>query len=380
MKLKFELFERIEIVLYRFLFVLIVSTLSACGGSESGPDLTFDLDGDGVQDSQDDFPQDASETTDTDSDGTGNNADTDDDNDGVLDSDDAFPLDNSETLDSDADGIGDNADPDLDNDGILDDVDTDSDNDGTDDTADAFPLDATETTDTDNDGIGNNADPDDDGDGTLDVDDVLPLTPNALPTLSVPASAVFNEKSNYLITATGGDADGPITYSWVQVSGVTLDIQQSDSATVSITTPAVTQNELVVFKVTVTDTDGLTITENISATITANTPPSISINLPALTAIVGEKFSFDASLTTDVDNDTLGYLWNLDAFPGVSDNLLTNTNTDSTILRTDIYGSYQLSLNVTDGIEISSQQITIDVVPARFGAARYGNHAWSKTQ
>ena len=360
---------------------LLFPIISACGGSggDSAP-LFFDLDGDGVEDSLDAFPQNPAESKDSDNDGIGNNADKDDDNDGVLDSDDAFPLDSSETLDTDGDGVGDNADPDLDNDGILDDVDTDSDNDGTDDTADAFPLDATETTDTDNDGIGNNADLDDDGDGTLDVDDVLPLTPNALPTLSVTTSAVFNEKSNYLITATGGDADGPITYSWVQVSGVTLDIQQQDSATVTITTPAVTQNEPVVFTVTVTDTDGLTITESISATITANTPPSISINLPALTAIVGETFSFDASLTTDVDNDTLGFLWNLDTFPGVSGNLLLNTNTESTVLSTDIYGTYQLSLNVTDGIEISSQQITIDVVPARFGDARFGNHAWSKTQ
>ena len=367
--------------MYRKFFILSLAVLlTSCGGGGSGPNITTDFDGDGVLDSRDAFPQDASETTDTDSDGTGNNADTDDDNDGVLDVDDAFPLDSTETIDTDGDGIGDIADPDLDNDGILDDVDTDSDNDGTDDTADAFPLDATETTDTDNDGIGNNADLDDDGDGTLDVDDALPLTPNALPTLSVTTTTVLNELSNYLITATGGDADGPITYSWVQVSGITLDIQQQDSATVSITTPAVTQNESVVFSVTVTDTDGLTITENISATITANTPPSISINLPSLTGIVGETFSFDASMTTDVDNDTLGYLWNLDTFPGVSSNLLSNTNTDSTILSTDIYGTYQVSLNVTDGIEISTQQITVDVVPARFGTARYGNHAWSLTQ
>ena len=373
-----------------------------------GNNADTDDDNDGTPDISDDFPLDDSETLDTDGDGVGNNSDDDDDGDGVADTDDDLPLDPSETVDTDNDGIGNNADTDDDNDGVNDfdsngdvldlfpldplkTVDTDSDgiineedpdddNDGVLDNNDAFPLDASETLDTDNDGIGNNTDLDDDGDGTLDVNDGLPLTPNALPTLSVTTSAVLNEKSNYLITATGGDADGPITYSWIQVSGVTLDIQQQDSATVSITTPAVTQDESVVFSVTVTDTDSLTITKNISATITANTPPLITINFPTLTGIVGETFSFDASLTTDVDNDTLGYLWNLDTFPGVSGNLLSNTNTDSTILSTDVYGTYQLSLNVTDGIEISSQQITVDVVPSRFGAARYGNHAWSKTQ
>ena len=72
-----------------------------------------DIDGDGVSDSQDAFPLDDSEAFDTDGDGLGNNADTDDDGDGVVDAVDAFPLDATEVADSDGDGIGDNADPDT---------------------------------------------------------------------------------------------------------------------------------------------------------------------------------------------------------------------------------------------------------------------------
>lgn len=77
----------------------------------SSAQLTDDSDSDGVVDADDAFPSDASETVDTDSDGIGNNADTDDDGDGVADSDDLFPLDATESVDSDGDGIGDNADP-----------------------------------------------------------------------------------------------------------------------------------------------------------------------------------------------------------------------------------------------------------------------------
>ncbi len=58
---------------------------------------TLDSDGDGVQDTLDDFPFDPTETTDTDSDGVGDNAD-------------AFPNDPTETVDTDGDGIGDNSD------------------------------------------------------------------------------------------------------------------------------------------------------------------------------------------------------------------------------------------------------------------------------
>ena len=168
-----------------------------------------DDDNDGMADESDAFPLDATETTDTDSDGIGNNADMDDDNDGVADDSDAFPLISLAGLtDTDGDGrpnecdsscveMGMAADDDDDNDGIADgddvfplddtesidsdsdgignNADTDDDNDGIPDSSDALPLDATESIDTDSDGIGNNADPDDDNDGIADGDDVFPL-------------------------------------------------------------------------------------------------------------------------------------------------------------------------------------------------------------
>ena len=155
---------------------------------------------------------DATETVDTDGDGTGDNADTDDDGDTVLDVDeaagcglvtdcdsdgtgdalDAFPLDATEDSDNDGDGLGDNADIDDDNDGVSDAYDwapfnasewrdfdgdnngdandTDDDNDGVADTEDAFPYDSTESSDTDSDGVGDNMDSDDDNDGVDDYD------------------------------------------------------------------------------------------------------------------------------------------------------------------------------------------------------------------
>ena len=82
-----------------------------------------DRDGDGVTDSFDAFPDDASEQSDFDGDNIGDNADNDDDNDGREDSSDAFPFDAGEQDDSDGDGQGDNADRDDDNDGVNDSAD-----------------------------------------------------------------------------------------------------------------------------------------------------------------------------------------------------------------------------------------------------------------
>lgn len=166
------------------------------GGVSSDPEpaeVESDIDGDGVVDSEDAFPNDATETTDSDGDGVGDNSDAfpnnpgetqDSDNDGVGDNADAFPNDSSETADTDLDGVGDNADA-FPNDATET---QDSDLDGIGDNSDAFPNDANETTDSDSDGVGDNADafPNDpnetadaDSDGIGNNSDNCPGTPNA---------------------------------------------------------------------------------------------------------------------------------------------------------------------------------------------------------
>lgn len=91
------------LLLLRYLFgfrdnTLTAGALSANAERASSADVAafvtarLDTDADGYSDFDDAFLLDASEWLDTDGDGIGNNADTDDDNDGTLDQDDAFPL------------------------------------------------------------------------------------------------------------------------------------------------------------------------------------------------------------------------------------------------------------------------------------------------
>ena len=133
------------------------NNITCWGNVPTVPDLDVTSSAQG----EDAFPLDPSEWRDTDGDGVGNNADTDDDNDGVNDVTDDLPLDPAESVDTDGDGIGNNAD-------------TDDDGDGVPDENDAFQLDPSESVDTDGDGIGNNADTDDDNDGIIDSADSFP--------------------------------------------------------------------------------------------------------------------------------------------------------------------------------------------------------------
>ena len=122
-----------------------------------------DVDEDGVENDVDNCPNDANSdqadedednigdacddpAADFDNDGIPDSSDPDDDNDGMNDEDDAFPYDASETTDTDGDGIGDNSDADDDGDGVADEVDN-------------CPYDDNEDqADDDNDGIGNACD------------------------------------------------------------------------------------------------------------------------------------------------------------------------------------------------------------------------------
>ncbi len=84
-------------------------------------DTFFDLDNDGIADEDDNCPLEANaDQADLDNDGQGDICDSDIDGDGVDNGMDAFPEDPSESEDNDNDGIGDNADTDDDNDGVLD--------------------------------------------------------------------------------------------------------------------------------------------------------------------------------------------------------------------------------------------------------------------
>ena len=88
--------QRCVILAIALVAALALAGCSGGGGGGGGGEV--DSDGDGVADSLDAFPNDATETMDTDGDGAGDNGDLDDDADGALDVIDEHPLDAARSI------------------------------------------------------------------------------------------------------------------------------------------------------------------------------------------------------------------------------------------------------------------------------------------
>ena len=203
------------------------------------PTQSTDTDGDGCGDAAsgfngDQFPSDATQCADTDNDGYGDNQTgtepddcpsvagnstvngygcPDNDGDGWPNSLDAFPDDANETVDSDGDGVGDNSDAYPYNpDETL-----DSDGDGVGDNADEFPFNSLEIFDSDGDGVGDNSDmfPNDanetvdtDGDGVGDNADLFPNDMSEWIDSDGDGVGDNSDPFPFLSNTTDGDGDG----------------------------------------------------------------------------------------------------------------------------------------------------------------------------
>lgn len=256
-------------------------------------DKDDDDDGDGVIDSEDDFPLNPKEQYDTDGDGEGNNADLDDDNDDVPDEFDDMPLDPNETIDTDKDGIGNVADTDDDNDTLSDSeeenlktdpLDPDTDHDQVDDAHDAFPLDPDEWEDTDNDKIGNNLDTDDDNDGKPDQIDEFPLNKSPVIELKDENLKIDLLKAHTFDASPSYDEDGNIvSYLWS-----TSDGTEKEGTTVTHTFDKVGPQ---IIKLTVKDNNGESITKEFQISV-VNTRLYIQLGFFLLTILLALAIFF----------------------------------------------------------------------------------------
>jgi hypothetical protein len=198
---------------------------------------------------------------------------------------------------------------------------------------------------------------DNDGNTASDSVTVTVAAPAIPPTADAGADAAVAVGSAATLNGGGSnDADGDITgYHWVEESGPAVALSGGDTKAPSFT-PATPGSY--VFKLTVTDNDGLTASD--SVTITVQGPPVADAGDP-LTVVAGTAVALDGSGSSSGGSIT-SYLWKQTAGTAVT---LTTPNAVSAHFTPGAAGSYVFDLTVIDNTgQTSSASVTVTATAA----------------
>ena len=182
----------------------------------------------------------------------------------------------------------------------------------------------------------------------------VPVPPTAYAGL---ARVIQLPDNSVILAGSGKDADGSIvSYLWSKVSGPGTPVIVSAS-TASTVVNSFTKGQYI-FKLTVTDNDGLSASDTVSVTVltafnkipTADAGNSLEITLPTNTSTL-------TGSGADSDGTIKAYLWSQVSGPSVS--IINNPGSASTQVSSLIEGKYIFQLMVTDnegavGVDTSS--------------------------
>ncbi|MCY9828544.1 glycosyl hydrolase family 18 protein [Vibrio chagasii] len=161
------------------------------------------------------------------------------------------------------------------------------------------------------------------------------------------------------------DSDGTIaSYAWSQVSGTAVTLTNPNAAVASFDVVEVTQQETLTFSLTVTDNEGATSTDTVVVTVNpkdtgpVNTAPVAVVTAPA-EVNAGDVVVVDASASSDADQDTLTFTWDVPAgidatVQGASVSFVAAEYTQDTILN--------FSVTVSDGTDTSVAAASVKVL------------------
>ncbi|NRF27251.1 chitinase [Vibrio coralliilyticus] len=186
-----------------------------------------------------------------------------------------------------------------------------------------------------------------------------------------PASVVLDGSNS-------SDSDGSVaSYAWEQLSGTSVSLTGANTAQASFDVAEVAQTETLTFKLTVTDNEGATGIDTVVVTVQAkdtgpvNTAPVAAVSAPA-TANAGDVVVVDASGSSDADNDTLTYSWDVPAGLNATINGATVTFTASEYAQDT---SLLFTVTVSDAQATSSASATVVVAKKDTGGGTCTN-AW----
>ncbi len=186
---------------------------------------------------------------------------------------------------------------------------------------------------------------------------------NIIPTANAGADQTINEYGTATINGTGSDTDGSVVgYSWRQTSGPSVNIEGSDTAVATFSSPEVSTEETLAFTLTVTDDSGAFVTDTVEIKVIPNIAPTVTT---VEDQSVGEQDSLELSGTAeDSDGSIVSYAWT-QTF-GTTVEIL---NSDSPLMSFEAPNieveetlEFQLSVQDDDG-DTTTDTIEVRVIP-----------------
>ena len=213
------------------------------------------------------------------------------------------------------------------------------------------------------------------GGGSSSTPTPPPPPQNMAPTVSV-TDFSLPENTTGSVTATATDSDGSIsTYAWVQKSGPSVVLSNTDTATVSVDAPEVTADTDIVLTITVTDDDGAMSSADVTATITANilsfTVSGLVTDSPVADANV--EFKIDGqSFTTIADaNGEYSIVINIDDsyLDKIIEAIATGPEANSPLKLVSLLGSVDTIIEAAGADGILTKDELFDVNITNFSTA-----------
>jgi hypothetical protein len=211
-----------------------------------------------------------------------------------------------------------------------------------------------------------------DEDAVTNFDDVYVTTPSTSSTTQTAPIAVIGPdqtvNSGTVVTLDGSgshDADGDaLAYSWTQTSGPAVTLSGANTAKASFTAPTVSTNTALQFRLTVTDTAGLTSSAVTTITITPPQTAPIAVIGPDQTVNSGTVVTLDGSGSHDADGDALAYSWTQTSGPAVTLSGANTAKASFTAPTVSTNTALQFRLTVTDTAGLTSSAVTTITITA----------------
>ena len=192
---------------------------------------------------------------------------------------------------------------------------------------------------------------------------VEPVVTNHAPIASATDLSVTGPATVTLDGSASSDPDGDaITWKWTQISGPSVTISNSTKAKASFNVAAVTSDQTLVFRLTVTDAKDLKNTidvQVVNKAPKANQAPVVN-QMEAVTLQSGDNHSLHAQ-ATDPDGDALTYAWSVPADMQATGTNTANVNITAPEVSSD--STYTLGVVVSDGKTSVQSDVQVVVTP-----------------